>query len=104
MLFIPQVGTVPASDNRRGVILIIVIALLALFAVVGLSFVFYAESEAISSRYDNQAGTQDKADIDPELLLSYFLNQFLYDAGADPAGPNYNVRSAMRGHSLARSM
>src|SRR5207249_2685512 len=36
--------------DRRGAILIVVLALLALFAVVGVSFVFYADSEANAAR------------------------------------------------------
>src|SRR5262249_8499326 len=61
-----------------------------------LSFVFYAESEASASLYMRQTGTQDKADIDADLILAYFLNQFLYDTTSG--------QSAMLGHSLSRTM
>jgi len=84
------------NKKRPGVVLLVVIAMLALFATVALSFVFYAEAEATASRYANQVHTQAQADIDPELLLSYFLSQLIYDTD--------NLSSSMRGHSLARNM
>jgi hypothetical protein len=83
-------------DRRQGIVLLVVMAMLALFATVALSFVYYAESEATSMHYASQAQTQAQADADPEMLLSYFLSQLIYDTD--------NVSSAMRGHSLARTM
>src|SRR5437870_3689247 len=82
--------------KRPGIILLVVMAMLVLFATVALSFVYYAEAEATASRYASQAQTQSQAEVDPEALLSYFLSQFIYDTD--------NIYSAMRGHSLARSM
>ncbi len=38
-------------ENRSGIVLLVVMAMLALFATVALSFVFYAEAEATISRY-----------------------------------------------------
>ncbi len=84
------------SERRSGIVLLVVMAMLALFSTVALSFVFYAEAEATVSRYAAQAQTQAQAEIDPELLLSYFLSQLIYDTT--------NPYSAMRGHSLARNM
>jgi len=92
MLKIPSIRT----EKRQGIVLLVVIAMLALFATVALSFVVYAEAEAVASRYASQAQTQAQADVDPELLLSFFLSQLIYDTD--------NVYSAMRGHSLARTM
>jgi hypothetical protein len=71
-------------------------AMLALFATVALSFVFYAETEATSSRLASQGEAAARADVDPEMLLAYFLNQFIFDTD--------NIYSAMRGHSLARNI
>jgi hypothetical protein len=73
--------------------------MLTLFAVVGLTFVFYADSEATSSRTFREAGVKAKADVDPELAFSFFLSQLIYDANNTDG-----VYSALRGHSLARLM
>jgi hypothetical protein len=83
---------------RPGVILLVVLALLTLFALVGLSFVLYAGTEAASARLFREAQSGDRPDLPPELLLGYFLGQLLYDVPDDAAG----VASALRGHSLAR--
>jgi hypothetical protein len=81
------------------VILLVVLALLSLFAVVGLSFVFYSDSEAHSSRVFREAsGAPPRADVDPEMALSLFLSQFIYDVD-DAQG----IYSALRGYSLMRS-
>jgi hypothetical protein len=74
--------------------------MLMLFAVVGVAFVFYGESMATSARLSREAESRQQADADPELLLAYFLGQFIYDVKDDEAG----VSSALRGHSLARLM
>jgi CHASE1-domain containing sensor protein len=58
---------------RPGVILLVVITLLTLFAVVGLAFVLYAQSEANAARLAREAETLTRPDADPEQLLGYFL-------------------------------
>jgi hypothetical protein len=80
-------------------ILVVVLALLALFAVVGLTFVFYADAAATAARHFREAENRDRPDMEPELLLAYFLSQLIYDVD-DDTGPG----SALRGHSLARSL
>src|SRR6516162_636521 len=82
-----------ATGRRSGMVLLVVMAMLALFASVAISFVFYADSEAEAARLARQAQDKDQADIDPELLASYFLNQLIY--------PTDNVYSALRGWDLA---
>jgi hypothetical protein len=86
--------------QRRGVILLVVVALLTLFAIVGISFVIYANSEAASALFAREAVAPAQPDMDPELALAYFLNQFLFDRKDDPTG----YYSSLRGHSLSRSM
>jgi hypothetical protein len=88
-----------STEARRGVILMIVLALLTLFAIVGLSFVLYAGSAAKSSQIARDAEVQSVPDVDPEVLAGFFLGQLIYDAD-DVTG----IYSALRGHSLARSM
>ncbi len=78
---------------RRGAILLVVLGMLALFAVVGLSFVLYAESEATGAR-NNRAARNELADPDPISVANQFLAQMIFDTDAN---------SPLWGHSLARS-
>src|SRR5438094_6509691 len=89
-----------SRDRRRGVILLVVVALLTLFAVVGLTFVLYAQRAAEQNTLAREAVTELRPDMDPELLLSIALNKLIFDDTNDEMG----VYSAMRGHSLARTM
>src|SRR5947209_1020751 len=89
-----------SGPPRRGVILLVVVLMLALFLVVGLSFVLYAESEATSSRTYREAQSPDIADIAPETLLNAGLGQIIYPVPDDPTG----AESGLRGYDLARGM
>jgi hypothetical protein len=82
------------------VILLVVVLMLALFLVVGLSFVYYAESASTGARIYREAQAPDVADVPPETLLAFALGQVTYDNSDDING----ALSAMRGHSLARTM
>lgn len=94
-----RLPAIASTDPRRGVILMVVLVLLTLFAIVGLSFALYADAEAKSAQINREAEVAKQPDVDPEMLLSFFLGQLVYDQD------NVNgVYSAMRGHSLARSM
>src|SRR5262245_17466863 len=84
------------NGKRRGVVLLIVMAMLALFAAVGLAFAFYAEAEANIARTAKAAENKYQADVEPELLLNYFLSQLIYDTT--------NEYSAIRGYSLMRTL
>lgn len=91
------------AQPRRGVILLVVIILLTLFALVGLGFVYYASSQADAARVYREAqvrsapGSVDQA---PEDLLAQFLRQWIFDVDDSTGG----AASALRGHSLARTM
>ncbi|MBX9678460.1 MAG: hypothetical protein K2X38_06825 [Gemmataceae bacterium] len=87
------------NRRRRGIVLLIVMAMLALFAGVALSFAFFADGEATLARISRDSERQTAPDADPEMLLSYFLSQLIYDAN-DTNG----VYSALRGHSLVRNL
>jgi hypothetical protein len=84
-------------QGRRAAVLLVVLLMLTLFAVVGLSFVLYADSAATAARIAREAEVASSPDVRPDLLLAYFLNQLIYDAD-DEAGTD----SCLRGHSLAR--
>jgi hypothetical protein len=91
------------ARSRRGVVLLIVVILLALFAAVGLGFMLYAESEASSSRIyrESQAVTnKNLADISPQDLLNYAMGQLIYGCRDDGT----DLYSAMRSHNLSLTM
>lgn len=88
------------STRRAGAVLLVVLAMLALFAIVGLSFVFYAESRATSSRIYREGQTLNEPDTpDAQQAALDLYAQLIYDA-PDRTG----VFSGLRGHSLARAM
>jgi hypothetical protein len=109
-----MVRTPSHTPPRPGVILLVVVILLTLFMVVGISFVLYAESEATASRIYREAQAPADPPLPSELLLSWALGQLIYDVPDDAANPNnpgevgdptgFTPYSAMRGHSLARTM
>jgi hypothetical protein len=73
---------------------------LTLFAIVGLSFVLYAQAEAESSRLSKESFTLRQPLESPDRMWSFALSQLLYDSFDNGSG----VYSGLRGHSLARSM
>ena len=89
-----------ANHKRSGIVLLVVLALLSLFAIVGLAFVFYADAEAQSAKHFADAQVATRGDINTEVLAAYFLGQMLYDLKDDERG----AYSALRGQSLARSI
>ncbi len=91
---------------RRGVVLLVVLAMLTLFAILGISFVIYAESAANEARLAREGEQKTAPDVDPQAAFAMFLGQFLYDV-PDPDGTSahsWGAYSALRGHSLARNM
>ena len=84
------------QPRRSGVVLLVVIAMLALFATVGLTFVFYAESVSLSARYNRNSVTSELRDIAPDRILSQFLSQLLFDTD--------DTQSQLYGLSLGRNM
>src|SRR5262245_13323530 len=89
-----------APEARRGLILLVVLFLLTLFAIAGISFVLYADAEAAASRGARDAANFPQPGMEPELAFSFFLNQLPYDCLDDESG----IYSSLRGHSLARNM
>ena len=99
-MFRPQTSTL-GSPRRRGAILIVVLALLTLFAVIGLSFVFYADSEATSSRLNREAQAVPTA-IPPDATLA--VNTALSAIIFDTQDTGTDLWNNLRGHSLLRAM
>jgi hypothetical protein len=85
-----------SASARDGVVLLVVISLLVLFALVGLAFVIYAEAQANTARIWREKETQEQPDMDPEMLLAYFLSELIYDSN--------NPLSQMQGNSMAWNM
>ena len=90
-----------APAPRKGVILLVVIILLTLFAVVGLTFVLYSDSSATSGRIYRESFTvlNLRPDESPSVLLNFGLSQIIF-----PVDDNQNPYTALRGWDLARDM
>src|SRR5262249_55488760 len=89
----------PGPGPRRAAVLMVVLVLLALFTAVGLAFVYYAHSHAPPPARFPEAPSPTRPHVEPQLLLAYFLRQLLYHPDDAPG-----LYSALRGHSLARTM
>ena len=85
---------IASALHRRGVVLLVVLALLALFAAVGIAFVWFADQEATSARLGLES--QEESRPQPDLLWAYALNQLVFDTN--------NPNSALRTHSLVMNM
>jgi hypothetical protein len=99
--------------NRRGLVLLVVLALLTLFMVVALTFVYYADNELESSKLALTGQAVSQPDLDPETAGFYALGQILY--GTQSGAPNIGLApgfaydadglySMIRGHELARTI
>ncbi|MDW8242550.1 MAG: hypothetical protein RMJ88_05000 [Thermogemmata sp.] len=96
----------PATIRRRGVLLIVVLALLSLFAIVGITFVFFAGQKAEFARIaaDAQNQSRDLPD-DGMMAFNQFLAQLIYPAIVPTNGAPANAFfNALRGHDLTSSM
>ena len=103
-MFRPLTSRSARPRPRRGVILIVVLSLLALFAVVGLSFVFFADSEANASRIHRESISRtESGQPDPTEVVNRFLGSFLFDTFDNQTGAN-DLQNALRGHSLMATM
>lgn len=106
MIFRPELHA-PGGQRapRRGVILIVVLALLTLFAIMGLAFATYSGAEATSSRIWKEAGIRaNERDLLRDaaaVTWNMFLGQSLYGV---PENDQNFVLSALWGHDLARNM
>ena len=81
-----------AREERRGIVLVLVLAMLGLLALVAVTFATYAGQSKITNRIFMQSLFQPQADE----LIDFGLAQLITDTN--------DIRSAIRGHSLARDM
>ena len=78
--------------ERRGIVLVLILGVLALMAVIGVTFATFSGQSRISARNFAQSVNQPQRDE----LMDYALEQLISDTA--------DIRSAIRGHSLARDM
>ncbi|HKM53453.1 MAG TPA: hypothetical protein VJY33_08580, partial [Isosphaeraceae bacterium] len=78
--------------GRRGIVLVLILGVLALMAVIGVAFATFSGQSRISARNFMQSMYQPQRDE----LMDYALEQLIGDTA--------DIRSAIRGHRLARDM
>ena len=81
-----------SRPERRGIVLVLVLAMLGLLALIGVTFATFSGQSRINNRNYQQSLLQPQA----EELMDFALAQLITDTS--------DVRSAIRGHSLARDM
>jgi hypothetical protein len=79
-------------NQRRGVVLILILAMLSLLAVIGVTFATFSGQTQVSQRYFAEAAKEPE----PERLIDFGIEQLINDTD--------NPASALRGHSLKRDM
>ncbi|MBN9520629.1 hypothetical protein J0H58_19270 [bacterium] len=87
----------PAA-GRRGTILVVVLALLAIFAVIGISFVFYSDGEALMARYAREA-EDGRVSAFPDPPTDFDSNA-MTAVGQLVFGDYSRQTSGFRGHDL----
>ena len=87
-----QARTRENQRERRGIVLVLILAVLGLMAVIGITFATFSGQSRISARNFAQSVNQPQRDE----LMDYALSQLICDTP--------DIRSSIRGHSLARDM
>ncbi|MBX6316577.1 MAG: hypothetical protein IRY99_27230, partial [Isosphaeraceae bacterium] len=80
------------SRRRRGVVLVLILAMLGLLAVIGVTFATFTSQAQVGARFYAQA----QYNPDPEQVFDYALSQLINDTN--------NPVSFIRGHSIKRDM
>ena len=93
------------TKKRKGMILLVVVAFLAMFTVMGLTYLLHADNQLKNSidellALDMKEDPYKIIDLKPSVALDFFLEKFLYDQ-LDTVPLQGN---AIRGQSLARNI
>jgi hypothetical protein len=81
-----------AAARRRGVVLILILAMLGLLALIGVTFATFSGQSQVGAKNYAEAAKR----LDPDLIIDFGLAQLINDTD--------NPVSAIRGHSLKRDM
>ncbi len=81
-----------SSARRRGIILIVILGMLALMALIGVTFATFSGQARVNARNFSQS----KNNVRSAEMMDFALTQLIYDTA--------NPLSAIRGHSLLRDM
>ena len=87
-----RTGPNQGKRERRGIVLVLILGVLALMAVIGVAFATFSGQSRISARNFAQSVNQPQRDE----LMDYALEQLIGDTA--------DIRSSIRGHSMARDM
>ncbi len=93
-----------AGKKRKGVILLVVLAMITLLTILGITFVLYSDASEATARI-NMEGEKTSFQLNPAdwsagELMQMAFGQLVFDVEDDEAGQ----RSGLRGHSLSRDM
>jgi hypothetical protein len=86
------------ARRRSGAVLIVVLAMLVLFAVLGLSFVLYSEAQLSAARGVKQSRNEE-TEPNPQQAAEGWMGPFIYDVN----DTGDDLMNPIRGNSLARS-
>ncbi len=106
--------TTTRRTARRGAILVVVLATLTIFAVVGIAFVYYSDGEMVAARYAKEAESRNGQMIPSPPAFDDHAERMLLSVmfGIDPNDPNApagatdykNQLNGFRGHDLLSSI
>lgn len=88
------------GNNRKGVILLVVLAMITLLTILGITFVLYSDSSEATARINLESEKIYQPEYTANELMQIAFGQLVFDVEDDVLGQ----QSGMRGHSLSRDM
>jgi len=95
-----QATSQAGGRKRKGVILLVVLAMITLLTILGITFVMYADSSEATARINMESEKLHQVDWTGNELMQLAFGQLVFDVEDDELGQ----QSGMRGQSLARDM